>query len=447
MLYRKYLILALLFLSGRRIGQYLKEIQLLEKASADEIKQYTEQKLKKLLLYASRNVPYYNKILAENNVVIGETVRLENFSHIPLLTKDIIRQQGENLYSKDHKHRKSYMNTSGGSTGEPVCFLQDKEYDDWNNATKIYFNNVLGKQLGEPEIKFWGSDRDILEGTLTVKDRLINLLCNRKFFNSYQLNDLLLRDLVELNNKFKAKAYWSYMESALELADFLSSNNIPFYSPEIVISTIGPLTQPVKEKIEAGMGCKVYNQYGSREVGVIACQCKEQKGLHTFPWWNHVEVVGADGNTVENGQGNVVVTTLHNYSMPLLRYEIGDVAVMGSNNCLCGRKTVVLDNVIGRTLGYFKNADGTRVHSHFIVQALFFRNWIQRFQVIQEAFDRVVILIEPKDGAKPNEDDLADIKSKTQVIMGSDCAIETRIVDKIERSQSGKFVYTICKIT
>ena len=240
MTYRKYLILALLFLGGRKIGRYLKEIQWFEQASADDIKQDTRQKLKRLLLHAAKNVPYYNNVLSECGVVVDGTVRLENFSQIPLLTKDIIRRQGENLYSSDAKHRKPYTNTSGGSTGEPVSFIQDKEYDDWNNATKIYFNTVLGKQLGQREIKFWGSDRDILEGTLTLKDRLINLLYNRKFFNSYRLNDPLLNDLVKLNNKFKPRAYWSYMESAVELADFLSSNDIPFHSPEIVISTIGP---------------------------------------------------------------------------------------------------------------------------------------------------------------------------------------------------------------
>ena len=446
MLYRKYLILALLFLSGRKVGRHLREIQQLEKASADEVKQHTEQNLKKLLLHAARNVPYYSRILPECGVIADGTVRLENFSRIPLLTKDIIRQQGENLHSRDAKHRKPYANTSGGSTGEPVHLLQDREYDDWNTATKIYFNAALGKEMGQREIKFWGSDRDILEGTLMLKDRLINWLYNRKFFNCYQLNDTILNDLVRLNNTFKPVAYWSYMDSAIELADFLSNHNLAFHSPKIVISTIGPLTEPLKERIEAGMGGKVYNQYGSREVGVIACQCKEQKGLHTFPWWHHVEVVDAHGNPVENSQGNVVVTTLRNYSMPLIRYEIGDVAVGGSSNCPCGRKTPVLDSVIGRTLGYFKKADGTRVHSHFIVQALFFRTWIRRFQVIQEAFDKVVILMELKDGVGPNENDLADIRAKTQVIMGSQCVIEIRIVDKIKHSQSGKFVYTLCKI-
>jgi phenylacetate-CoA ligase len=444
--YRKHLIMGLLTLAGSKIGHNLKEIQEYEKASADEIKQKTDQKLGKLLLHAAENVPYYRNLLAECGVVKDGVVRLEYFSKIPLLTKSIIRQQGNKLHSRDHLSRRSYTNTSGGSTGEPVTFIQDKEYNDWNNATKIYYTEVLGKELGEPEIKFWGSDRDILKGTLSLKDKLINFLYNRRFFNSYELDEQHLQALIALNNRYKPKAYWSYMESALELGKYLSNHKAYFHSPDIVISTIGPLVAANKEQIEAGMGCKVYNQYGSREVGVVACQCKEQKGLHTFPWRNLVEVLDSKGNPKESGEGNIVVTTLDNFSMPLIRYDIGDVAVMGNNKCSCGRKTVVLDSVLGRTLGYFMKDDGMLVHSHFIVQALFFRPWIQRFKVIQEAINEIIILVELKPGVEAEPNDMRDITHKTQVLMGEQCRVDFRFTDKIERSASGKYVYTLCKI-
>lgn len=438
--------MALLAASGSKIGPNLKKIWEFDSVSVDEIQRRSEQKLERLLLHAAEKVPYYRTLLHDCQVVVDDTVRLENFSSIPLLTKDIIRRQGKSLYADDYQHRSPFPNTSGGSTGEPVKFIQDKEYDDWNKATKIYFNAVLGKQLGDREIKFWGSDRDILEGTLGFKDNVINFLYNRKFFNSYQLNEQHLGDLIKLNNHFKPKAYWSYMESALELANYLSGSGVDFHSPGILISTIGPLTQEVKEKIESGMGCKVYNQYGSREVGVVACQCPEQKGLHTFPWWNHIEVIDPEGQPIKNESGRVIVTTLHNYSMPLIRYEIGDVAVMGDNDCSCGRKTVTLDSVIGRTLGYFRKDDGTLVHSHFIVQALFFHEWIQRFQVVQEQLNQIIIRIELKNGMVGNQADLLDIEKKTKVLMGNHCSVDIKFVDGIERSASGKFVYTVCKI-
>jgi phenylacetate-CoA ligase len=190
----------------------------------------------------------------------------------------------------------------------------------------------------------------------------------------------------------------------------------------------------------------VYNQYGSREVGVIACECPRQDGLHCFPWFNHVELLDENNNMINDGQGKVVVTTLENYSMPLIRFEIGDVAVAGGNDCSCGRKTFKLQKVIGRTLGYFKRADGALLHSHFIVQMLFNRNWLKRFQIIQETPDRIVIRLELKGQIKPDKTELDEISSKIKMLMGDSCGIEYVFVNHIQRSPSGKYLYTICKV-
>lgn len=444
--WRKPLIYSLLYASGSKIPENLRQIRKYEYAGREELDEMRQRKLEKLLIHAYENVPYYNRVLEQCGVIDAGKVNLEKFADIPVLTKEIIRKEGHNLYSKDYKSRKPYENTSGGSTGEPVRFVQDKEYDQWNIATKLYFNIVLGKDPGHSEIKFWGSDRDILAGNLTVKDRLINLLYNRKFFNSYRFGEPEVRRLIELNNKFRPKAYWAYMESALELSNYLSRHELYFHSPEIVISTIGPLTEEVKEKIETNMNCRVYNQYGSREVGAISCQCKKQRSMHTFPWWNYIEVLDRHGRAVENQEARVIVTTLHNYSMPLIRYEIGDVAVAGGYGCDCGRNTMLLKKVIGRTLGYFKKADGSLAHSHFLVQALFFRDWIKRFQIIQDEIDHVLIKVRVKEGEKPDVADIDDITKKTKILMGDSCKVDFDFVEEIDRSPSGKYVYTLCKV-
>ncbi len=442
--WRKPFIYSLLYASGSTIPENLKQIRKYEYARREELDEMRQRKLEKLLIHAYENVPYYHRVLEHCGVIAAGKVNLEKFPEIPILTKEIIRKEGRNLYSRDYKSRKPYENTSGGSTGEPVRFIQDKEYDDWNIATKLYFNIVLGKDLGQPEIKFWGSDRDILAGNLTVKDRLINLLYNRKFFNSYRLSEQEIRQLIDLNNRFKPVAYWAYMESALELSNYLSRNELYFHSPQSVISTIGPLTDEVKENIETNMSCKVYNQYGSREVGAISCQCTKQRSMHTFPWWNYIEILDEWGVAVQNQEGRVVVTTLHNYSMPLIRYDIGDVAIAGGWGCDCGRNSLLLKTVIGRTLGYFKKADGSLVHSHFLVQALFFRDWIKRFQIIQDEIDHVLIKVQLNENAV--ESDVEDITRKTKILMGESCKVDFEYVEDISRTASGKYVYTLCKV-
>ncbi len=446
--WRRAAIPMLLKLSGSEIPRCLEEIRSLASEPREVVRGRRDELLERTLSHAARHVPYYRRVLREAGVVVDGSVRLDRLAEVPLLTKDIIRTEGESLHADDGLDRGRYENTSGGSTGEPVRFVQDRRYDAWNIATKIYFNEVLGKHLGEREIKLWGSDRDILAGTIGLKDKLVNFLYNRRFFNSYRLGEAELSELVELNNRFRPRAYWSYMESALELARYVRRSGARFEPPAILVSTIGPLSEEVREEIASGLGCGVYNQYGSREVGVIAAECPRRQGLHTFPWYNHVEVVDATGRPIDSGEGEIVVTTLRNESMPLIRYKIGDVAIVSpERTCPCGRFTPMLESVMGRTLGYFRKADGSLVHSHFLVQAMFHRAWVRRFQIVQDRLDRVVVRIEREPGADAPGEALEDIRRKTRVLMGEDCEVAFEYPPHLERSASGKFLYTICQVS
>ena len=449
--WRKPVIYALLYLTGSKIPANLKCIKSLERLSQEELKIFQDNKLKELLLHSYKNVPYYHRILRDSDVIDeNENLNLDNFDRIPILTKDIIRREGENLYSKDYQKRKYYTNTSGGSTGEPVKFIQDKYYDDWNIATKIYFNQMLGKEIGEKEIKFWGSDRDIIMGNLTLKDRLLNHLYNRKFFNSYNLDGKNVDALIKLNNVFKPSCYWSYVDATFEFSKIVLNKNIQLFKPQFIVTTIGPLSDNIRNVIEDAFKCPVYNQYGSREVGVIACQCKEKKHLHTFPWFNFVEVVDENNRSIGQGEeGKILVTNLTNYSMPLIRYDIGDIAISAKyEKCDCGRNFLQLKDVLGRTLGYFKKVDGSLVHSHFIVQSMFFKNWIKRFQIIQKDFNLILVKIELQSQVNTTEysEDLTEIKDRIKLIMGEDVKVEFEFVDVIEPSPSGKYLYTVSKV-
>jgi phenylacetate-CoA ligase len=439
-------IFGLLHLTRSKIPQYLKEIEQLQYKSQDEIRRHQEEKLNKLLLHAYENVPYYNKILKESEVVIDGNVNLANFSRIPFLTKEIIRKEGNNLYSKDYKSRKPYDNTSGGSTGEPVKFIQDKEYFEWNVATKIYYNRVLGKDIGETELKFWGSERDIIKGNLTAKDRAINYLYNSIFFNSYNLNEENVTKLIDIHNKLKPSCYWSYEDAAFEFSKIVNDRNIKLYPSKFIMTTINPLTDVARKSIEKAFRCPVYDQYGSREVGPVACQCEKNLELHTFPWFNFVEILDKSDRLVKSGEeGRIIITNLRNYSMPLIRYDIGDVAISaGYIECRCNRNFFSLEKILGRTLGYFKKRDGSLIHSHYIVQRLFFKSWIKKFQIVQDDFEHIIIRIE-KIG-KPYKSDLDDIATKTKILMGKDCEVEFEFVDEIEPSKSGKYLYTISEV-
>ncbi|MEA2020135.1 MAG: hypothetical protein U9M98_00190 [Patescibacteria group bacterium] len=368
-------------------------------------------------------------------VVVNSKVHLENFDNIPVLTKEIIRTQGKNLYPKDYKQRGFYENTSGGSTGEPVRFIQDKTYDEINKATKIYLFKKFGKDIGKPEIKFWGSDRDIIEGTLTLKDKIINFLYNRRFFNTYDLDKGKFDELIELHNCFQPTAYWAYVDAMEEFADYILENNISVYSPKIIVTTIGPLYEKARKKIEKAFSCSVYNQYGSREVGWIAFENKSE--LDVCFWRQFLELKG------KSKEKKIILTSLDNYSMPLIRYDIGDVAALGESYSIGKTKSyLTIGNVVGRTLGFFKLRDGSLKHTHFIVQQLFFRDWIKQFQLIQQNYNKILIKIVGKE----NKEEMKEIDKLLFDFLGNEFEIKWEFVDKIPPTKSGKYLYTISKV-
>ncbi|MFA6918790.1 MAG: hypothetical protein WC244_01585 [Patescibacteria group bacterium] len=433
--WRKPVIYLILYLSGSKIPEIIKEIKRVANFSIEDKERYQKEKLKKILLHAYNNVPYYRDVFIKEGIIENNQINLNNFNRIPLLTKKIIREQGSNLYSHDYKSRKYYENTSGGSTGEPIKLIQDRVYEEWNNATKIYFNELLGKRLGEKEIKLWGSDRDIIKGNLTLKDRAINFLYNRQFFNSYNFSKSDIRNLIQLNNRFQPVSYWAYIDSLLECSKYIVKNNSYIVPPEIIVSTIGPLDNESKNLIESAFKTKVHNQYGSREAGVLACQDSGQNELNVFFWKDLLEI---------SADGKLLITSLNNYSMPLIRYEIGDVALPGNKYYGLCDSTIFfsIENVIGRTLGYFKSENGELKHSHFIVQQLFFRDWITKFQIVQHSID----LIEMKIVGSKNEKEMSEVEKLVKNFLGDSITIDWNFVDAIEPTPSGKYIYTVCEI-
>lgn len=449
--WRKPVIYALLHLTGSKIPANLRRIKSLEKMSPGELKVFQEDKLKKLLLHSYKNVPYYHRILRENDVIDGkEKVNLDNFDRIPTLTKDIIRREGENLYSKDYKKRKYYENTSGGSTGEPVKFIQDKYYDDWNIATKIYFKTFVDQKIGDKELRLWGSERDILEGREKASIRLRNWLYNRQELNSFRMSDNDMFAFVEKWNTFKPRWIEAYVQSIYEFGKFIKDNDLSIYLPKGVLTSAGTLYPEIQTLIEDVFQCKVFNRYGSREVGGVACNCGKSDRLHVAMWHGYVEILNEKLNPVKPDEmGKIYITTLNNFSMPLIRYDIGDIAVKAENEqCSCGRGMALIKKVEGREISVFRTKEGKIIPGEFFIHfigVVFNEGFISKFQVIQKKYDLILLklVIQDKIGFNNSKNEIINSIKK---VMGQDCKVEFEFVDDIKPLKSGKYLYTVSEV-
>jgi len=240
---------------------------------------------------------------------------------------------------------------------------------------------------------------------------------------------------------------FTYAQSIYDLAVFAEEEGIRISPQRSVLSTAGTLHPFMRERIERSFRCRVYNQYGSREVSAIAGQCGSEPGLHVLPWMNFVEVVGEDGEPAPAGtDGRVLVTSLCNFAMPLIRYEVGDRAALLPDDapaCPCGRGGQRLAHVSGRIVDTFKALDGTLVNGEYFTHLLYFRPGIVKFQIVQTEPGRVVYRLVGDRPLGPEEE--AEVADGTRKAMGQACQVDFERLAEIPASPSGKFRYTICE--
>jgi len=443
--WRKPIIDATFRISGYPVFRYLRFLKSVEYKSAEELQQLQDEKLRLLLMHAYENVPYYNEILSESGAVKQGEVILENFHKIPVLTKDIIRREGKNLYSKDYKKRSTYHNCSGGSTGEPVDLLQNKDYQAWGFAGRFLYNSWVGKDVGERELKLWGSERDILEGSDQFSTRLRRWLFNTEILNAYKMSNEDMRKHISRCNQVKPKQIWAYTDSMYKLSRFVETEYLVVHPPASIICTTANLLPQAREHIEQTFACKVFNQYGSREVGPVAAECSAQEGLHIFTPLQKLEILDAEGQPVKGEDiGEIIITNLNNYSMPLIRYGIGDTGSLLNKPCSCGRGFPLLKEVAGRVFAHFVKKDGSVIHSQFFVALFFFKPWVREFKVVQKDYDLIEILVAIEQEA--NAADIDVITGKIKQVMGEDCRVIFKFVDEIPPTASGKYLYTVSEV-
>jgi phenylacetate-CoA ligase len=380
------------------------------------------------------------------NYVVNNTEYYKNFnpddlSSFPILTKDIIRNNFEGLKSKNLNSRKWWINTSGGSTGEPVKFIQDKEYLMANRYSTYAQKRKIGYQFGDSFIKLWGDEREILKYSQSLKTKLLNKIKNIVFLNSFNMSqENMFKFINEINNK-QPKLIVAYAQAMYELAKFVEDNNLKIEGVGAIITSAGTLYPFMRECIERNFNTKVYNRYGSREVGNIACEEPGIDGL-VISDYVHIEIIDENGNVCQDGiEGEIIVTSLVNYAMPLIRYRIGDRGILNTTKY----DFPILEKVSGRNVNMFKKIDGSLIDGEYFTHLLYHLYWIDKFQIIQKDYKHIVINIVPNN-KNEIENDIENIKKGIYKVLGQDCFIDFNFVEEILPLKSGKFLYTICEV-
>jgi phenylacetate-CoA ligase len=441
---RRNLYFTLAALRGRKFGRYYQTFVEQDRLGipADTL----EKRLVSLLDHSIKNVPYYARLSQKLRGSYRDDP-FEYLTQMPVLTKPLIRTNSQALLSVDIDRRAWFSNASGGSTGEPIEIIQDRAYTDQITALTLLYSRLAGRELGEPQIQLWGSLSELNMVSESLKSRFQSRLENNLWLNAFHMTSDRMRDYLSTINRIKPKLILAYVSAIFDLANFCEREKINIEPQNAIMTSAGMLYPHMREVIERVFKCPVYNRYGSREVGDIACERKGLQGLWVAPWGNYIEVVDEHGNRLPDGcEGEILVTSLTNYVMPLIRYRIGD------RGYLCGQTKPqqfagqqIFGDITGRTYESFRKLDGSIVNPAYFVTVMFHRSWVKQYQVIQKDYGLVIYRI-VKATEIISDAELNEIIEKTRLVMGQDCEVQFDFVREIPESASGKLMYLVTEV-
>lgn len=195
-----------------------------------------------------------------------------------------------------------------------------------------------------------------------------------------------------------------------------------------------------RKTIEEAFGAVYLSRYSTEELGVLAHECKDGHNHHINVASYHVEIMRLEQDIPANpGElGRIVVTDLFSYAMPLIRYETGDLGIMG-DKCHCGFNTPILESVEGRSLEAILTTDGKKISPFFVNPIMKDYNEIVQFQFVQTDKDKYTLKIV---GTLDNKR-LEQLRTKYLEVIGKDAAFTIEVVEEIPTLRSGKRAYVV----
>ena len=407
----------------------------------ERLRAYQFSQLRLLLNFAQEKSPYYRDLL--NGIELNNPKDLADnvWQNIPLTRRVDLQTNSEQMRCNDlpQGHMPVTEHSTSGSTGKPVTFLTNPVTGIFHNALNLRLHLWHGRDLssrvtsiraGGPscrkEVKPRGWARGYRTGPM------------------YNLDIQTPADvqLAWIRNQ-KPDRLVTYPSNVLQLAE--ASINEGVGIPTLKeIGTLGEVVNDtVREAARRAWGVPIVDAYSCSEVGFLAIQCPEREDMYHIQSENVLlEIVDEHGQACATGElGRVIITDLHNFAQPLIRYEIGDYAEVGVP-CSCGRGLPTLRRIVGRSRNLLMLKDGRRILPDFRI-----RQWpsiapINQAQIVQKSVEHLEVRAVCQRELRTEEElRLAEYIRET---LGIPFRITFVYLDEILRPSSGKIEDFIC---
>lgn len=416
--------------------KYLSNIRDIPRNSQAEIRKTQREKLARTLENAYRNIPYYRKLFDDCGIVVEKLNLPKDFWKIPIVTKEVFRQDFSPSVNKNYNKPVSQETTSG-TVGNPLVIPIDRHKSAFIRAVMYRNYEWYNIDVGDKQARFWGIPS---APKLHFRESLKDFSANRIRLSAFNVSDDALKRFVNKLRKFKPKYFYGYPSLLHKFSLWLSDNHIAMEDMNLsaIICTGEVLYDFQRKGIESTFQCKVVNEYGTTETGIIAFECRDGN-LHINS--DHVYLESVKSEEFAD-TGPLLVTELNNFYNPLIRYKLGDIGSVSEDSCKCGIGFPLLKNLTGREGNFIVTPTNKYVFSAILSYT--FKGGIKQFQGIQnEKRELIIKIVRDK---KLTDEMLMNYKKALSEALGEQMRIIFDYVPYIEAERSGKLRYFISNI-
>jgi phenylacetate-CoA ligase len=397
----------------------------------EDLHRIQKEKFRKIVSHAYRNVPFYRKLYDSANIEKSEIGDLDCIQKLPIVTKNDLKGKDLNEITAANIGRSRWMEShTSGSTNMPFLVISDRQGLDEEHAAWLRELDVMGYRLGDRILKIRNSYHrklGLISRYLTPESHITCSDVELDIAGSFNRIERIRPDFIE-----------SFSNVALQLARYARLHGKRFRLKGFLI--VGShIEKGEREEISECFSCKVISEYGSAEGMRIASECGKHAGFHVDITRYVIEIIKNRLPAQDNEVGEVLITNLDNYAMPLIRYRIMDAAVSAGGSCMCGRTFPLVGDFRGRAIDYFHAEDGRIIWLGMFNAALNSESeYINKFQILREIDNTISVNIVPT--AKMDEEKIREIGKKIDAVFKGSLKYNIKIVEKIKPAASGKAV-------
>ena len=386
-----------------------------------------ELNLNTILQSALNNNKYYSDIFT-----IKKDIKLDQLKDLPCLTKADILNNFNNIYSK--YSAKEFEHITSGSTGQPLKIISSNLSEAHRAAQRLRFYSWWDIKPSDANVLVWGKmETDTKPNNSLLKRFGLPFKEQSFIINVFELNTSSIKYYYNQILKIKPKYIRGYTSAIFQFANLLEQcklNGVKL-GLKVAITTSEILLSHQKNYIEKILNVRVADEYGAAEIGLFAYDCPEG-GKHICEELLYI---------FTNEENEVITTDLHNYSMPLINYKIGDKIYISDKPCKCGRSSRIIERIEGRTGDNILTENGEYLSQYLFYYAvkeldkLGLSNSILQYKVMQDNMVFEFIIVKGNNFT----DKVENYLHKRMIDkIGKNITVNFRYVDEIPKEKSGK---------